>query len=395
MPGKISSLIILVFLYISVGTTKNCKVSNEVFKSPNLKCVPSLLGTEASPSTVCILPCKSNPVKYKFRCNRNGQWDTEPNVQLCDDLKVCKNPWLNWIQWTWKCSLGHQQGSTCIGTCSTNPDVQAKTICQSNGLWNSDTDLDNPDHCKMKYLLLVTTGKMSNDTSLDSTEVIDLEDSSSTCQSLPDFAYPVYSAVGGLLNGSPIICNGNDDFDKCYSLTHSNIEISVGLRLFAASVMVNDSLWITGGSAPHQAGSEMNSSILVLPNGETKPGPDLPIPVKDHCLVGINDNEYFLIGGYPEGKRTFKYNFVEGSWTTGPNLQSHRQDHACGLFTDMNDGRREVIVSGGLGTAPPTYQSTSEILDFQIGNASFEYGNSNLSNLETNTGCPNKFWTGI
>ena len=125
----------------------------------------------------------------------------------------------------------------------------------------------------------------------------------------------------------------------------------------------------------------MKSSILVLPNGETKPGPDLPIPVKDHCLVGINENEYFLIGGYPEGNRTFKYNFAEGSWTTGPNLLKHRQDHACGLFTDKDDGRRKIIVSGGLSNAPPPYLPTSEILDFQAENANFEYGPSLLSAL--------------
>ena len=380
MFGKLSFSVILVICMLQgVRTANNCKVSNEVVKNPNLKCVPPLIEAEASPSTVCILPCKSNPIKFKFRCNRNGQWDAEPNGQLCDDLKICENPWLTWTQWTWKCSLGHQQGSTCLGTCSTNPNVQAKMVCKSNGMWVSDTDLDNPDRCKMKYLLMVTTGKMSNGTLLDSTEVIDLEDSSSTCQPLPNFVYPVYSAVGGLLNGSPFICNGNDDFDKCCSLTNSNVEISVGLRLFAASIMVNDTLWITGGSAPQQAGSEMKSSILVLPNGETKPGPDLPIPVKDHCLVGINENEYFLIGGYPEGNRTFKYNFAEGSWTTGPNLLKHRQDHACGLFTD--DGRRKIIVSGGLSNAPPPYLPTSEILDFQAENANFEYGPSLLSAL--------------
>ena len=371
MIGKIVlSLASLIFLPII--QSRNCQVSPSLIENLDLKCVPALLRNEASPSTACILACKSNPLKFKHRCNRDGHWDSEPGSKTCDDIKSCENPWFSWPQWTWKCSLGDLQGSTCFGTCSTNPDVQAKIICQSNESWKHNID---PDQCKAKSLLLVSTGKNSYGNLLSSTEVLDLEDSTSTCQPLVDFVYPVYRAVGGLVfNGIPMLCNGiNHEIGSgnCYTLNHNSLKISADLRLYGASVMVNDSIWITGGSAN---GSELTTSILVNPNGETKQGPDLPIAVRDHCMVGINDNEYFLIGGYPNGNRTFKYNFATEEWTPGPDLLNHRQEHACGLFTDMNDGKRKIIVSGGLGNTPPPYQPTSEILNFHSETETFELG---------------------
>ena len=67
MFGKLSFSVILVICMLQrVRTANNCKVSNEVVENPNLKCVPPLIEAEASPSTVCILPCKSNPIKFKF-----------------------------------------------------------------------------------------------------------------------------------------------------------------------------------------------------------------------------------------------------------------------------------------------------------------------------------------
>ena len=46
-----------------------------------LKCVPELKSdNSASPSTVCVVTCKRNNLRFKHRCNRNGKWDMDPDL---------------------------------------------------------------------------------------------------------------------------------------------------------------------------------------------------------------------------------------------------------------------------------------------------------------------------
>ena len=54
-----------------------------------LKCVPELSEDNiARPSTVCIMTCKNNPLKFKHRCNINGKWDVDPDfAQVCSSGK--------------------------------------------------------------------------------------------------------------------------------------------------------------------------------------------------------------------------------------------------------------------------------------------------------------------
>ena len=133
----------------------NCKVKPEIIENPDFKCYPDLIGNEANPSTICVLDCKSNPIKYKHRCNTDGNWDLEPGSKTCNDLKMCSDPLGSWGQWTWSCSLGHQVGSICRGRCNSDPITTANIQCLSDGTWNYDVDLEDPNICTQKCKSIV------------------------------------------------------------------------------------------------------------------------------------------------------------------------------------------------------------------------------------------------
>ena len=128
----------------------NCDVQNQISANPDFKCFPDLIDNKAEPSTVCILKCKSNPIKYIHRCNQNGHWDIEPGSKSCNDMKMCMDPKITWTHWTWTCSLGFQQGSRCVGTCNTNLMTQTEIQCEPNGTWKSSINLDDTEICSQK-----------------------------------------------------------------------------------------------------------------------------------------------------------------------------------------------------------------------------------------------------
>ena len=38
----------------------------------------------------------------------------------------------------------------------------------------------------------------------------------------------------------------------------------------------------------------------ILSANEVSPGPDLPYPVRSHCIVQLSDDSFYLIGGYTD-----------------------------------------------------------------------------------------------
>ena len=141
------SSFLLFFLHSTFSL--NCKVPD--FINPNeYKCYPDLVANEAIPSTICMVTCKKNPIRFKHRCNQNGEWDVPIGLKSCDGIKMCGNPSEIWFHWSWKCTLGYQQGSTCIGTCHTDALTNATIQCHGDGTWKSKTDLDDINVCYKK-----------------------------------------------------------------------------------------------------------------------------------------------------------------------------------------------------------------------------------------------------
>ena len=117
-----------------------------------------------------------------------------------------------------------------------------------------------------------------------------------------NFPIEVRGAVGGFLSQShPLVCGGYgaDSYkDQCY-LIGDNDPVAVTMtekRAYAASVVwANSFLFITGGRNDN---GYLRSSEYVWNNGTANPGEGMPLPIRMHSMVAINDSTIMVIGGY-------------------------------------------------------------------------------------------------
>ena len=133
-------------------------------------------------------------------------------------------------------------------------------------------------------------------------EMIDLSISGNyQCPNWVNYPIAIFGAIGGLLEGIPIICGGSNyayTSNKCYTITSkkSNQTVTMStLRSNAAGVVINGStLWITGGK-DHNANPLLSSEFIHL-NG-TMQGPKLPIPLVGHTMINIDNDLTIVMGG--------------------------------------------------------------------------------------------------
>ena len=79
-------------------------------------------------------------------------------------------------------------------------------------------------------------------------------------------------------------------------------------------------------------------------------GPDLPYAVIAHCLVLLDEDRVFMLGGgdeYAFYKKTRFYNFKLRKWTAGPNFSEKRFGLSCGIAIDSVTDEKIVIAAGG------------------------------------------------
>ena len=120
------------------------------------------------------------------------------------------------------------------------------------------------------------------------------------CPQWVNYPIAIHGAIGGLLEGIPIICGGvNHKYtsNKCYKITSkmSYQVIMSTMRSNAAGVVIDGStFWITGGK--DRNANALLSSELIQWNG-TMPGPELPNPLVGHTMVIIDNDLTMVIGG--------------------------------------------------------------------------------------------------
>jgi len=198
----------------------------------------------------------------------------------------------------------------------------------------------------------VTTGDPNSSVKTEAFDVV----ASTTCQSLPAYPLTMYSATGAFVKAKLVICGGQYPItSNCYTLsrTENTWKLSGNLitpRLGAASVEINNKLFIFGGADDPWAYSYLQSTEeFDVDSGTSTAGPNMPLGIAYHCAVKVNDTTVLIIGGSDgssELSSSYFYNAELETFTAGPSLTVARYWHACSILTE-----RYVIVTGGYNGA--------------------------------------------
>ena len=367
-------LLLAIFLILpSLEFAEECSVGTNQMNSENafIKCVPELIDeTKAKPSTVCVITCKENSLRFKHRCNRNGQWDQAPDFDKCGKVVFCPHPNTNTSMnhWSWSCP-GLSQGSKCNGVCKLSSNTTVQISCGKDKRWKTDnSDLDDVVLCPAKGgKLMIVGGFNDDDGSTNVTEIFDLDDETSICNVPSAYPFEVEYISVGVLGSNPIFCGGYGDSGnpkECFKYTIQGFKNFAKLTYeadYSASTVVQidqqDILWISGGNDMEDKSQEVYS------NGTITEGPRLPERLTNHCVLAINKTTVLVIGGLKNdtgyaSKKTFGYNFELGQWYNGPDMLNERVDHACGVI--KNSLNLMVAVIGGYNNNQNGYLDSVE-----------------------------------
>ena len=135
-------------------------------------------------------------------------------------------------------------------------------------------------------------------------------------------------------------------------------------RSSAASLNIDaNTIWISGGFDGY---NDLSSSEFITVEGSME-GPELPMPLRAHKMVAINNELTMIIGGRSYGSffaETYYYNHSDEQWIDGPNMNQARYVHAAGIITDEATEERLVVVTGGFDVnGIDTLKSTELLLD--------------------------------
>ena len=123
-----------------------------------------------------------------------------------------------------------------------------------------------------------------------------------------------------------------------------------------ASASNKHGLFVVGGQ---DGSNKFNGHLEFLPNLHSSTfikKAKVPLPNKIEglsgaCMVSIDENTLFLVGGYLSGyevtSKTWKYNIKKDAWYSSVPMKQPRAHHACSLIRDKNSDRTKVIVVGG------------------------------------------------
>ena len=146
--------------------------------------------------------------------------------------------------------------------------------------------------------------------------------------------------------------------NECYILDKYSSRLFATMskkRGYAASLITNENnLWVTGGAEyeDFEYDDIFSSTEYILENGESIEGPNLPISLAAHSVVGINSTLSMFIGGFISGGKsidlTHYYDNYNQVWFDGPKLNFPRSFHGSGIVTDLITRERLLVVTGGV-----------------------------------------------
>ena len=176
--------------------------------------------------------------------------------------------------------------------------------------------------------------------------------------------------------------SGETNFSECFILDKYSSKLFATMtekRAFAASLITNEnSLWVTGGviinenslwvNGGRSEDSFLSSTEYITKNGESVRGPELPLTLAGHTVIGINSTLSMLIGGTSDGHNaidlTYYYDHYNQVWSDGPKLNIGRGfGHGTGTVTDLITKEKLVVVTCGSTDDEYILQSTEILID--------------------------------
>jgi len=252
-----------------------------------------------------------------------------------------------WSPWT-KCSCEKDAMQTRYQVCNYNQDgkdVEVKTTESRSG------------HCSPCNRMLVISGSQLHDF-VTKTEIFDLTNPNYKCD-LPYGNEAMSGGFGGLTKDGILICGGWDySADKqsheCYHFVENQgfVRSTTSMALardYAKGIVINGSLWVTGGTIDSVWNSTSSSEILTA--NKHSPSIDLPKEMFSHCVFKINATHAMITGGLQAmalKKRfnsTFYVNLITNEINQGPDMTVPRAFHGCSAF--VHQGRKIAMVAGG------------------------------------------------
>jgi len=241
--------------------------------------------------------------------------------------------------------------------------------------------------------LLVATGNAFGSGDLNSVEVVNLDESNPNliCDNLPNF--PIFTTQGNghlYVKRTPIVC----DVIECYTFFNGTWNSSPSLnerRAHSASAIFSnpnreeeDIIIITGGIFDGNVLSSVESFDGQIWSQARFPA--LPNTLHSHCMVKINSSMLLLIGGVLQyapddaSSSTYFFDVLNNQWITGPQLNSERFDHSCGVMywinPDTGTTEHVVVVAGGIDKNWDTLSSVELLFlnDYETSKQGWTFG---------------------
>jgi hypothetical protein len=194
---------------------------------------------------------------------------------------------------------------------------------------------------------------------LDGAEFVDMSETNGFCNSPAKYPYPAADAVGFWFHNQPWVCGGESDQtttrQECYAYNQATDSWTPRssmktARVFAAANPIKDGteLWITGGK---DGNTLLQSTEILTAAGTWVAGPELPVPLAQHCIVGLDSDRVFISGGIVTAddttgtKKAYIYSFRTNVWTEIKDMLEARFGHTCQIM-DIGDGL-EIVATGG------------------------------------------------
>ena len=203
--------------------------------------------------------------------------------------------------------------------------------------------------------ILVSTGFPWN-SATTTTEIINLENESLTCQDLGNYPIEMDSAVGFNIGSFLVICGGYDgsaSLSQCHRLLAGEWQQFATMtwgRAYAAGMAFGNSLMIFGGYDFTGSG-DLQSTEIINEDGQVRQGPNMPTALHYHAIATVDASTFIISGGTTiyndQSPLTWYFNHVTQKFQPGPALLEARNRHASGTIVDQETNENVVVVAGG------------------------------------------------